>query len=148
MDDLDRRILNLVQTDFPLSPEPFAVIAEKVGLKAEEVLARIAKMKEEGIIRRIGAVFDPRKLGYASALCAARVPVEQDALFVGTVNAYPEVTHNYRRNDPYNIWFTLISSSEAKMAETLEDIRRRTGVSDILCLRTVRTFKINAQFDV
>ena len=148
MDDIDKQILNLVQTDFPIVSEPFGAIAEKVGIGEAEVLARMIRMKENGVIRRIGAVFDPRKLGFASALCAAAVSGEAEASFVEAVNAYPGVTHNYRRNDVYNIWFTVIAPTEEDLGDFLAAIREKTGVTDILCMQAVRTFKINAQFEV
>jgi siroheme decarboxylase len=148
MDEIDRRLLNLIQGDFPLTAEPFAEVARRIGIGADEVLERIGKLKETGVIRRIGAVFDLRKLGFASTLCAARVPEERLAAFVGTVNACPGVTHNYRRDDDYNVWFTLIAPGEGELAAILAGIRRETGIDDILSLRATRTFKINARFEV
>jgi DNA-binding Lrp family transcriptional regulator len=148
MDDIDRKLLNLIQEDFPVTAEPFAEAAGHLGIGEAEVRRRIRRLKGRGIIRRIGAVFDLRKLGFASTLCAARVPEEKMAAFVGIVNACPGVTHNYRRDHDYNIWFTLIAPGEEELAATLADIRRKTGVEDILSLRAVRTFKINARFDV
>jgi siroheme decarboxylase len=148
MDEIDRRLLNLIQEDLPLTAEPFAEVARRIGIGGDEVLARIGRLKEAGIIRRIGAVFDLRKLGFASTLCAARVPEEKLAAFVRTVNACPGVTHNYRRDDEYNIWFTLIAPGEEALSATLEEIRRETGIDDILSLRAGRTFKINARFEV
>jgi len=148
MDETDRRLLNLIQEDFPLTAEPFAEVARRIGADEGEVLERIGRLKEAGIIRRIGAVFDLRKLGFASTLCAARVPEEKLDAFVRAVNACPGVTHNYRRDDDYNVWFTLIAPGEEELAATLEGIRRQTGIRDILSLRAARTFKINARFEV
>jgi len=148
MDDIDRKILNLLQTDFPIEEEPFKKIGERVGIEEDEVLQRIKALQDEKIIRRIGAVFDLRKLGFVSSLCAARVPEERIADFVGIVNAYPGVTHNYRRSHEYNIWFTFIAPSEEELQRSIEEIRRRTGIDDILSLRATRTFKINASFEL
>lgn len=148
MDDTDRKLLNCIQQDFPLVEEPFAEVAARLGIGEAELLERIGRLKEQGIIRRIGAVFDLRKLGFTSTLCAARVPAEQVGKFVGVVNACPGVTHNYRRDDEYNIWFTLIAPGEAELAEALAGIRRESGIDDILSLRATRTFKINARFEV
>jgi siroheme decarboxylase len=148
MDDTDRKLLNGIQQDFPLVEEPFAEVAGRLGIDEAELLERIGRLKEQGIIRRIGAVFDLRKLGFASTLCAARVPAEQVGKFVGIVNACPGVTHNYRRDDEYNIWFTLIAPGEEELAEALAGIRRESGIDDILSLRATRTFKINARFEV
>jgi DNA-binding Lrp family transcriptional regulator len=148
MDEIDRRLLNLIQEDFPLTAEPFAELAGRLGIDAAEVLARTERLKEAGVIRRIGAIFDLKRLGFASTLCAARVPEERIAAFVAVVNARPGVTHNYRRDDDYNVWFTLIAPGEAELDGELDGIKRETGIDDILSLRAVRTFKINARFDV
>jgi DNA-binding Lrp family transcriptional regulator len=148
MDNTDRRILNCIQEDLPLTASPFAEVAERIGIGEKEVLERIARLKDAGIIRRIGAVFDLRRLGFASTLCAARVPEERLEAFVRVVNAQPGVTHNYRRDDAYNVWFTLIAPGEEDLSATLEGIRRETGIDDILSLRAVKTFKINARFEV
>ncbi|MCL2669947.1 MAG: Lrp/AsnC family transcriptional regulator, partial [Syntrophaceae bacterium] len=113
-----------------------------------EVRERVSRLKERGIIRRIGAVFDPRKLGFASTLCAARVPEEKLWDFVEKVNAHSEVTHNYRRDHDYNVWFTLIAPGEEALAATIATIEAETGITDILSLRAVKTFKINAKFEV
>jgi len=148
MDDIDRRLVNLIQEDFPITAAPFAEIADELGIRQDEALERIRKLKEKGIVRRIGAVFDVRKLGFASTLCAARVPAGQLQRFVEAVNASPGVTHNYRRDDDYNVWFTLIAPGQEALEAALVQIREKTGIDDILSLRATRTFKINARFDV
>ncbi len=138
----------MLQTDFPVEAEPFKTVAARIGVSESEVLERVRKMKKDGIIRRIGAVFDSKKLGYASTLCAARVPESRKRDFVETVNACPGVTHNYQRSNDYNIWFTLTAPSEEELERTIKEIRRLTGVDDILSMPAVRTFKINASFEV
>ncbi len=148
MDDIDRKLLNLIQEEFPISVSPCAEVGAQIGIGEDEVLKRIGRLKEEGIIRRIGAVFDLRKLGFASTLCAARVPEEKIRGFVEMVNARPGVTHNYRRDDDYNVWFTLIAPGEDALEKALAEIKQTTGIDDILSLRATRTFKINAKFDV
>jgi len=148
MDDIDRRILNRIQKNFPVAAEPFRLIGEEFGIGEEELIERIRRMKEEGFIRRIGAVFDGKKLGFVSTLCAACVPEERLAQFVEAVNALPGVTHNYRRSGDYNIWFTLIAPSEEQIRSELDGIKAKTGVEDILDMRAVRMFKIDARFEV
>lgn len=148
MDDTDKKILNILQKEFPLTEQPFLVVAGECGISEEETLARVQKMKEEGIIRRIGAVFDGAKLGRVSTLCAARVPEDKIELFVKTVNANKNVTHNYRRDDEYNIWFTVSAASAEELESFLSNVKEKTGVTDILDMRAVRTFKINASFDL
>jgi DNA-binding Lrp family transcriptional regulator len=148
MDEIDRKILNLLQTDFPVTEEPFKVVGERIGIGENEVLQRVQDLKDRGIIRRIGAVFDLRKLGYVSTLCAARVPEDRMAAFVETVNAYPGVTHHYRRSHEYNVWFTFIAPSEEDLARALGEIKEKTGIDDVLTMKSVKTFKINATFEV
>ena len=147
MDEIDHRILNLIQDAFPLDPKPYRVLAEQVGIPEQEAWQRVQKLRESGIIRRIGAVFDPKKMGFTSTLCAARVPEEKLSAFVDVVNAYPGVTHNYRRSHDYNVWFTFIASSSEHLNRCLNEIKQLTGIADILSLRSVRTYKINARFD-
>jgi len=148
MDETDKKILNILQKEFPLVEQPFSVVAEKCGISEDETINRVQKMKEEGIIRRIGAVFDGAKLGRVSTLCAARVPEEKIDSFVQIVNANKNVTHNYRRNNEYNIWFTVNAATAEELEEFLAYVKKKTGVKDIQDMRAVRTFKINASFDM
>jgi DNA-binding Lrp family transcriptional regulator len=148
MDAIDKKILNLIQKEFPVVAEPFKAIGERVGISEGEALKRVRRLREEGIIRRIGAVFDPKKLGYVSTLCAARVPEGKIKAFVETVNAFPGVTHNYRRNHEYNIWFTFIAPSPTELEKAIAEIKEKTGVADVLSMRAVRTFKVDATFEL
>jgi len=148
MDDIDRKILNLIQREFPICEEPFRAIGVQLSLGEGEVLERIRRMKADGIIRRIGAIFDLGKLGFASTLCAARVPEDGIRDFVSVVNSYSGVTHNYRRNHDYNIWFTFIAEGPEALEQALGEIRAKTGVSDIISMPAKRTFKINAVFEL
>jgi DNA-binding Lrp family transcriptional regulator len=148
MDDTDKAILNRIQSDFPVSSRPYRVVAQELGLKEDEVIARISRLKEDGIIRRIGANFVPGRLGFVSTLCAARVPEEKIVLFAETVNQYPGVTHNYRRDHEFNIWFTFIAESKEHIETYLKEIASKTGVSEILNLPATKVFKLKAQFDV
>ena len=148
MDEIDKKILNILQKEFPLIEQPFLVVAEKCGISEDETIRRVQKMKDEGIIRRIGAVFDGAKLGRVSTLCAARVPEEKIDNFVQIVNANKDVTHNYRRNNEYNIWFTVSAATAAELEVFLTEVKEKTGITDILDMRAVRTFKINASFDL
>ena len=147
MDGKDREILNILQKEFPLEASPFRAVGENVGLPEGEVLRRVRVLREKGVIRRIGASFNPRKLGFVSTLCAARVPEGKAGAFVNTVNAYTGVTHHYRRDHDYNCWFTFIAPSEEALETALAEIREKTGI-EILSLRAVKTYKIDATFEL
>jgi DNA-binding Lrp family transcriptional regulator len=148
IDDADKAILNRIQSGFPITTRPYRTIAEDLGLSESEVLKRVSRLKASGIIRRIGGNFTPEKLGFVSTLCAAKVPEEKISQFAEVVNRYPGVTHNYRRENTYNIWFTFIAPSMDEINANLEQIAAETGVSDILNLPATRVFKIKAEFKV
>lgn len=148
IDDTDRKILNRIQSDFPITSRPFLSIAEELGLTENDVMNRIATLRESGIIRRIGGNFVPEKLGFVSTLCAAKVPDNKIDLFSKIVNRYPEVTHNYQRDNKYNVWFTFIAPSIEEIETKLDEIRKESGVQDILNLPASRVFKIKAQFNL
>ena len=148
MDDTDRKILNRIQSNFPITPRPYLTIAEELGLEESEVIHRLLHLKENGIIRRIGGNFFPEKLGFVSTLCAAKVPEDKIDAFAEAVNRYPGVTHNYQRDNSFNIWFTFIAPSMEEIEEKLEEISRNTGVEDIINLPATTVFKIKAHFDL
>jgi len=148
LDDIDKAILNRIQSDFPITPQPYLAVATELGITEQDVLERISRLKKEGIIRRIGGNFVPDKLGYVSTLCAARVPDDKIGQFAKIVNRYPGVTHNYRRDNSFNIWFTFIAPSMQEIEQNLKEISEKTGISEILNLPATRVFKIRAQFQV
>ena len=147
MDRRDRLILNEIQRNFPITHRPFLALARKLKLREKEIIERVQKLKEVGIIRRIGASFSARAVGFTSTLCAARVPQGKIEEFVAVVNTYPGVTHNYEREGDYNIWFTLIAPSKKKIDQILAEISRKTGVKEILNLPAQKTFKIAVDFN-
>lgn len=148
MDSLDKDILNEIQSDFPLVQRPYRELGKRLGLSEEEVLERVRRLKETGVIRRIGGNFHSNRLNFTSTLCAAKVPEEKLELFVDTVNAYPGVTHNYLRNHPYNVWFTFIAEDMEFIESALSAIAKKSGVQEILNLPAVRVFKIKVDFEV
>jgi DNA-binding Lrp family transcriptional regulator len=148
MDDIDKAILNRIQSDFPIASRPFLAVAEELDLTETEVLERILRLKDMGIIRRIGGNFVPNMLGYVSTLCAAKVPKDKIDHFAEVVNGYPGVTHNYLRENSFNVWFTFIAPSMQEIKQHLAEIAQQTGIPEILNLPATRVFKIRAQFDV
>ena len=148
MDDTDKAILRAVQSRLPVHQRPFLKLGEELGLSEDEVLARLNSLKQRGIIRRIGGNFNSASLGWASTLCAARVPEEKLQAFIAAVNAYPGVTHNYRRRHAYNIWFTFIAEDMATIDANLKTLAAETGVEDILSMPAEKLFKIQVDFPV
>lgn len=147
-DQIDRKLLNLIQANFPLSPEPYREIGEALGISEEEVLSRVGKMIDSGLIRRLGGIFDSRKLGYQGTLCAMRVEENLIDKVAAAINTYPGVTHNYLREHDYNMWFTAMAQSKEKLEEMLEQIKIDTGINEILVLPAQKLFKIRVNFEL
>ena len=147
LDAVDKALLDYIQTDFPLVPRPYAELGQRLGIPEEEALARVVRMKKDKIIRRMGANFQSKKLGWVSTLRGAKVPPEKLDRFVELVNAEPGVTHNYEREHAYNVWFTVIGPSREYIQERLDSITSQTGVP-ILNLPATKLFKIKVNFKV
>lgn len=145
MDSTDRKLLDIIQTAFPLLPRPYAALGEQIGITEQEAFDRVMGLKNRGIIRRLGANFQSAKLGFVSTLCAAKVPEDKLESFTQRVNACPGVTHNYLRDHSYNIWFTLISPSRDDEAATLAQLTKETGIA-ILNLPATHLYKIRVNF--
>lgn len=142
MDEIDKRLLELIQNEIPIDKRPFKILGKKLLITEEEVLQRIDKLKEKGFIRRIGGIFDSRKLGYTSTLCAVKVPGYRVDEIAQYINRYDEITHNYIREDSYNVWFTIITRSEESLHSILEEIKINTGLKDIINLPSNKLFKV------
>lgn len=147
MDDLDKRILNIIQAGFPVAENPFEVLGEQIGIGADEALVRVRALKESGIIRKLGASFDTRKVGHISMLVAAKVDLEHLLKVADEVSLFPEVTHNYGRDFEYNLWFTLVCESAARIDSIIEKVKSLPGVIDIQKLPSERMFKIKVDFE-
>ncbi len=146
LDATDRMILNRIQSNFPISQRPYSIIAKELSLSEEEVISRVRRLKAAGIIRRIGGNFSPDKLGFVSTLCAGRVPEDRLDRFLEIVNSYQGVTHNYLRENDYNVWFTVIAPSMDEITRFIEKLKEESGVHDILNLPATKVFKIRAHF--
>ena len=128
LDQTDRRIITALQSDFPLSPRPFADAAASLGLEEGDLIARIKRMREDGAITRFGPFLDAAAMGGAFCLCAMAVPGECFDTVADQVNAHPEVAHNYARDHGLNMWFVLATETETGIEEAAEGIQTATGL--------------------
>ncbi len=148
MDLVDRKILNIIQTRFPLVEMPFAEIGDEVELPEEEVIERIGELKRKNVVRQISAIFDTRRLGYKTTLVAMRVPADELDAAAQIINEHPGVSHNYARNGHFNLWFTVAVPPYEDLAETVEDMASRTGAESYRLMPTIKFFKIGVNFDM
>jgi len=150
MDAVDKRVVALLQGEFPVCERPYGALAEKAGLSEEELWGRVEKLLLEGVIRRIGASMDSAGLGFSSTLAAVRVEPSRVEEAAEVIGGYEEVTHSYLRGDEYNIWFTVIAESAERVGRIVGEIRERLGLeeADVLNLPMKRMFKLDTRFDV
>lgn len=142
----DLKLLDVVQSDFPIVPHPFRTLAETAGGSEDEVLARVRELQAKGYIREVGAVFDLKRLGYVSTLCAAQVAADSVDAVAALINSFAEVTHNYLREDPFNVWFTVIARSAEHIEKILDRVRAKPGVARVISLPQRKMFKISVHF--
>ncbi len=148
VEEIDLRLLSLVQERFPLTPRPFQDLGRLLGLEEREVIERLESLQKDGLVRRIGPILDLRRLGRSGILAAINVPLEEADALAESINQYQEVSHNYLRPNEsgYNMWFT-VSATEERIQEVLAEIRESTG-RKMLVLPTGRIFKIGVKFDI
>lgn len=147
LDNIDKRILNMIQMEFPLVSRPFKAIGNQLNLGEREVISRIKKLQEIGAIRRIGPIINTQKLDGIGTLVAMKVPSEDVERVAKIINKYKEVSHNYLRNHKYNIWFTLYASSKERLDHILKELKKETGYP-LMMLPTTQFFKIGFKFEI
>lgn len=151
LDDLDKRLLDLLQRNIPLDPRPFRVLAEQVDSTEGEVVTRLRALRcEKGVIRQISAIFDTHALGYASSLVAAKVDPDQLETAAEVISAHPGVSHNYQRSHPYNLWYTLAVGPDSTLGldKTVARLHELSGAAQTRLLPTLRLFKIGVRLSV
>ncbi|HEY0579256.1 MAG TPA: Lrp/AsnC family transcriptional regulator, partial [Candidatus Nitrosocosmicus sp.] len=148
LDNIDKQILNDIQWTFPLVDRPFLELVKKYHITEDEIIHRIKKLKETGIIRQISAIFDTRKLGYKSALVAFAVDKNKIDEVANEINKHPGVSHNYERNHEYNVWFTLAVPPDGDMKADLDKMASLVGVLKYRVLPTLKMFKIGVKLDM
>jgi len=151
LDETDMLMLQMVQDDFPIVPQPWREISSRLCISEAEVLSRLKRLVESGVVVKIGPVFDSSRIGLkAATLVAMKVPKNRVNDVAAVINSYRTVSHNYEREDNFNVWFTLAASSNSELAATLDEIKQKTGIDeqDVLDLPTVRRFKVNLHFQL
>jgi len=127
MDEADRRIINALQTGIPICDHPYAECAAELDMTEEELLRRLASLREEGFLSRIGPMYHAERLGGGLALVAMSVPLEDFDRVTEQVNAFDEVAHNYERDHKLNMWFVLATEKTERVGQVLSEIEEVTG---------------------
>lgn len=148
MTAIERTLLNIIQTRFPLTPRPFRSIAEIAGITEEECLSHLRKLADNGVLRTIRAVVNWRKAGLSTTLVGVCVKQESLERVAAAINQYEQVTHNYARAGDRNLWFTLIYESEEQKTGLFKNITNLDGVEDLKEFPAEKTYKIGLVLDV
>jgi siroheme decarboxylase len=150
LDDLDRRLLNLMQGSFPIAPRPYEHVAALAGIAEGDVMSRVQRLLDKRIIRQVTPIFDTRALGYSSMLVAAKVDPENPHRAAAVINEHPGVSHNYLRNHDFNLWFTIATEPDSRLGlqGTLEVLAREAGAESVRQLPTLKLFKIRMDLEM
>ncbi|HEX5146753.1 MAG TPA: Lrp/AsnC family transcriptional regulator [Conexibacter sp.] len=150
LEELDKKLLNLMQGRFPIEPRPYARVAELAGVSEDEVMARVQHLLDERIIRQVTPIFDTRALGYSSMLVAAKVDAENPHRAAKIINAHPGVSHNYLRNHEFNLWFTIATEPDSQLGleGTLNALAQEAGAESVRQLPTLKLFKIRMDLEM
>jgi len=150
LDELDKRLLNLMQGSFPITERPYQHVANEAGISEQRVIARVQELIDERIIRQVTPIFDTRALGYSSMLVAAKVDPENPWRAANVINEHPGVSHNYLRDHEFNIWFTIATEPDSPLGldGTLEVLAREAGAQSVRQLPTLRLFKIRMDLEM
>ena len=128
MDDIERKIINSLQGDFPITDRPYRQIAEQLGINEEQLIQHLKQLLEDRTLTRFGPMYDIQKLGGSFSLCAIQVPEQRFAEVTQIVNSFPEVAHNYERDHKFNMWYVLATESLEQIASTNQMIEKQTGL--------------------
>ncbi len=131
LDDIDTRIIDVLQDGFPLVERPYAAVAETLGIREEDLIARLKRLLEIGAATRFGPLYHAERMGGAVMLAALAVPEERFEEVAELVNAYDEVAHNYKRTHTYNMWFVVAAETQEQIEKVLKEVEERTGL-DVL----------------
>jgi len=148
LDKIDKNLLNIIQAEFPLSREPFVALGLILNTGSDEVIRRIEQLKTRGIIRFIGPVFNPKKLGYQTTLAAMKVPAERLNEAGQIISMHPMVSHCYERDHEFKLWFTLAMSGAKDIETEVRNLGSKVKAKAILNLPAVKTFKISTYFNL
>ncbi len=146
MKEIEKKILNIIQHGFPLEKDPDAEIGRQAECGAEQAYETVQALRDKGVIRRIGGTFSADSLGCKSTLVAAKVKPELIEEVADFANGFEQITHNYRRNHEFNLWFTIIAESEKKILDIVDSVAKRDGVKDIHSLPATHNFKLKVDF--
>lgn len=146
LDELDRKILDRIQEAVPLVRRPFDALGEELGVPGDEVLARVQRLRDQGIVRRLGPILEYQRWDMSGVLVAANADPERAEDIRRAVRAYPEISHAYLRDHPWNFWFTVVAEDLPTRDRIIDDVAQKAGLRDVRRLERQKTYKLAVRF--
>jgi siroheme decarboxylase len=129
MDEIDKRIINVLQDGFPICDAPYRQVAAQLGLAEQELITRLKALLDNGILTRFGPLYNAEQMGGALTLAAVKAPEERFDEVTEIINSFPEVAHNYARRHELNMWFVLATQTPEQIQQTISAIEQQTGLT-------------------
>lgn len=148
LDFLDREILNRIQSEIPLTGRPFRTLGSEFGLSESEMLSRIQRMWDLGIVRRLGPIINYPAWGMSGVLVAAKADEDALALVTDCIKDIQEITHAYVRDSEWNLWFTVIAEDERKRDLIIDKVTQDAGLTSVQKLPQKKSFKLGVKFEI
>ncbi len=146
MDVIDRRIINALQDGLPVSERPFAAAAEGLDIAEDDLIERIKRLIDDGVLSRFGPMYHAERLGGGLTLAAISVPEDRFDEVASTVNAFPEVAHNYARDHELNMWFVLATERPGRIGQVIAEIEAATGL-DVYDMPKIEEFFVGLRLE-
>lgn len=146
MDETDRKIINTLQGGFPVCESPYRTVAEPLGLTESELIDRLQRLLDSGVLSRFGPMYHTEQMGGALTLAALKVPQEQFEEVAVSVNAFPQVAHNYARQHPLNMWFVIATEHPEEIQSVIERIEQKTGLK-VFNMPKLKEYYIGLRFE-
>lgn len=129
MDDIDRSLINNLQSGFPICDRPYLKVAEQLGIAENDLIQRLQQLLNNGTLTRFGPMYHAEQMGGALTLAAIKVPAERYEEVTEIINSFPEVAHNYERNHDLNMWFVIATETPEQLTRTITAITQQTGLA-------------------
>jgi len=148
LDNIERKLVNLVQRAFPLHEEPFAVLGTTIGISGDAILQHMQRLKTQGVIHELGPVLDARRLGYQATLVAMMVTTGEIERAASIISSHPGVSHCYEREHRFNLWFTLALPAQTAVPDEISMLNKTIRAEHVINLPPLKLYKIGAYFDM
>ncbi|MGZ4981257.1 MAG: AsnC family transcriptional regulator [Methylobacter sp.] len=146
MDEIDKQIINVLQNGFPICDAPYRQVAAQLGLTEQDLITRLKTLLDNGVLTRFGPLYNAEQMGGALTLAAVKAPIERYDEITETINAFPEIAHNYARSHKLNLWFVIATETPEQIQQTINAIERATGLT-VYNMPKIKEYFVNLKLE-